>query len=304
MLWSRGGVQSARREDLNSNQSERSMAYRNILVHVDILKAAAGRLDVAVAVAQDHEAHLTGLSLTATSYMPTYVAAGLPSDLLQIQRKMALERAEKALAAFEKAAKLATITTESRIEHCIEHEAAAVVNLHARYADLLIIGQVDPDEPPSGGESFVEDVVLGAGRPVLVVPYIGAPKASGKRVIVAWDASREAARAVTDAMPFLTRAEKVTVLVVNPERGPEGHGEQPGADVAVLLARHGVNTEVHQSESPDISVGDEILSRVADDGSDLLVMGAYGHTRLRELVLGGATRSILEEMTVPVLMSH
>ncbi len=280
------------------------MAYRNILLHVDNLKAAAGRLQAAVAVAQAHEAHLTGLSLTATAYMPTYVAAGLPSDILQIQRNLAMERAEAARSAFEKAVELATITTESRIESCIEHESAAVVNLHARYADLVIVGQVDPDEPPSGGESFVEDVVMGAGRPVLVVPYIGAGRASAKRVTVAWDAGREAARAVTDAMPFLTRAEHVTVLVVNPERGPEAHGEQPGYDIGVLLARHGVNTEVHQSESPDISVGDEILSRVADDGSDLLVMGAYGHTRLRELVLGGATRSILEEMTVPVLMSH
>ena len=122
--------------------------------------------------------------------------------------------------------------------------------------------------------------------------------------MLAWDAGREAARAVSDAMPFLERAEQVTVMAVNPSSGEGDHGEEPGADIALHLARHGVKAEVHQTESPDISVGDELLSRIADDGSDMLVMGAYGHTRLRELVLGGVTRSILEQMTVPVLMSH
>ena len=280
------------------------MAYKSILLHLDWTKASRARLEKAAALAEAQGAHLTGLCLTATASMPNFVAAGLPRDILQMQRRMALDHAESLRKDFNAALKGRPITSDARVVECLDTEVAVAISQHARYADLVVMGQVDPNDPPQGGTGLVEDVLMGCGRPVLMIPYIGAAQNLGRRVTLAWDAGREAARAASDAMPFLVRAEHVTVMAVNPHDGSADHGEVPGADIALFLARHGVKAEVHQTESPDISVGDELLSRIADDGSDLLVMGAYGHTRLRELVLGGVTRSILEQMTVPVLMSH
>ena len=147
-------------------------------------------------------------------------------------------------------------------------------------------------------------MVLSSGRPTLVVPYIGPTRTLAQSVTVAWDAGREAARAVNDALPFLERAQAVTVMVVNPRPGIGSHGEEPGADIALHLARHGIKVEAQHLEVRDMSVADAILSRAADQSIDLLVMGAYGHSRFREWVLGGATRQIFAQMTVPVLMSH
>jgi nucleotide-binding universal stress UspA family protein len=167
----------------------------------------------------------------------------------------------------------------------------------------LILGQAvaEEEDVPAG---FAEHVVLAAGRPVLMIPYAGQPAALGERVLVAWNASRESTRALTDALPLLQRAAQVDVLTVNARPGRDGHGEMPGADIALYLARHGVSANVHPTHGEDIGVGEWLLSRAADLGTDLIVMGAYGHSRLREMVLGGATRTILQSMTVPVLMSH
>jgi nucleotide-binding universal stress UspA family protein len=136
------------------------------------------------------------------------------------------------------------------------------------------------------------------------VPYAGRFATAGQRVLIAWDAGREAARAVSDALPLLKRADTVEVAVFDPERGRREHGEQPGADVALYLTRHGVKVSVARQSGANFVVGAQILSRAADTGADLVVMGAYGHSRVRELVLGGVTRIMLESMTVPVLMSH
>jgi nucleotide-binding universal stress UspA family protein len=136
---------------------------------------------------------------------------------------------------------------------------------------------------------------------VLVVPYVGEPVVKGEHVLVCWDGGREAARAATDALPFLREARKVTVLTVNTGAAPS---EVPGADIALYLARHGVKSEAARTPAGGIDPGNVILSRAFDYGVDLIVMGAYGHSRVREILLGGATRAILRQMTVPVLMSH
>jgi nucleotide-binding universal stress UspA family protein len=146
-------------------------------------------------------------------------------------------------------------------------------------------------------------LALESGRPVLVVPYIGRYPEIGRNVVVAWKAEREAARAVFDALPFLVGAEKVHILEVK-ERGDERPALAPDISIAAALARHGIKTSVHTSQPRDISVGDEILSRLADLSADLLVMGAYGHSRMRELVFGGVTRHIARHMTVPTVLSH
>lgn len=153
------------------------------------------------------------------------------------------------------------------------------------------------------GDFFPENLILSCGRPVLLVPYASNERSTGCRVLVAWDGSREATRAVHDALPFMRTAENTTILTVNGVHEFE-RARIPGADIATVLARHGVRVEVADIETgAGDSVG-EILLSVADNGADLLVMGAYGHARWRELVMGGATRTILRSMTVPVLMSH
>lgn len=283
------------------------MAYKNLLLHIDDTKACGKRIDAAVALAARCDAHLTALYCIGEFELPGW--ADMPGHLARERRSREDERAREAQTRFEDKAKRAGVSFETRVARAPTNAIADEVALHARYADLTVLGQVDPDDIPEGGGHVVEDVVLGCGRPALVIPYIGAVSEGGdtimgRRVMVAWDAGREATRAVNDALPLLQKAEKVDVLAVNPVKSHRRHGENPGADIALHLARHGVNVEVQHMEVHDIEAGDTILSRLADEGSDLLVMGAYAHSRLRELVLGGVTRSVLEHMTVPVLMSH
>jgi nucleotide-binding universal stress UspA family protein len=184
-------------------------------------------------------------------------------------------------------------------------DALGAALLSARYADIVIAGQRPPskEDDTAIARDFCEELVLAAGRPVLFVPYAGRFASFGKRVLVAWNASRESARAVTDALPILQRAETVQVVAFEPVQGGD-HGDIPGADISLYLARHGVKVTAAQQRSEGVDVGSQVLSRAADLDADLIVMGAYGHSRLREIVLGGVTRTILESMTVPTLMSH
>jgi nucleotide-binding universal stress UspA family protein len=185
-----------------------------------------------------------------------------------------------------------------------EGETITGLNLHARYADLVIAGQVDPRDPEWADLRLPERVVLESGRPVMVIPFIGAPQPIGKRIMVAWNASREAVRAVNDALPLLVDADTVEVLAINPPVGEAGDGDIPCADICLHLARHGINAIAESMQAEDIQVGDLLLSRAVDRGVDLIVMGAYGHSRFREIVLSGVSRRLFKHMTTPVLFSH
>jgi nucleotide-binding universal stress UspA family protein len=217
------------------------------------------------------------------------------------QRAEAAQQAEREFRAG--LARHSGVRTEWRVS---AQDALAAVRLHARYADLLVVGQPLPAGDDTDGllRGFAEELVLTVGRPVLLVPYAGRFPEVGDRVLLAWNAGREAARAVTDALPLLTRAGDVQVVVFDPDRGTGDHGEEPGADIGLYLARHGVKVTIARQVGTGLNVGEQILSRAADISADLIVMGAYGHSRTRELILGGATRTLLESMTVPVLMSH
>ncbi len=280
------------------------MAYKNILVHIDDSTASAGCVTAALALAKAHGAHLTGLYVIIEPGLPAFVAAEIPGDVLVERRQAARQVAEEAAEGFRRELDRAGVNGESRIDSGLVEKVASVIALHARYADLVVVGQFPVDEEPAVGRHMAENLILSSSRPALVIPYIGAPEGFGRTVTLAWDAGREAARAVADAMPLLERAERVHVLAVNPRSGISGHGEEPGADIALHLARHGITAEVNHTHAKDVGVGDMILSWLSDSGSGLLVMGAYGHSRLRELILGGVTRRIFESMTVPVLMSH
>lgn len=272
------------------------MAFKDLLVHIDNSKACGKRIEAALRLAREHEAHLAALYVIPLLNIPSYAEAQVPAEVIETQRRAARADAAAAEKAFNQAARKAGATAEWR---CVEEDFVQALTVHARHADLTVIGQTDlSDERAIPG--LAEAVALNAGRPVLVIPYIGAAATLGERMLIAWNASREAVRAVNDALPLLQRAKKVTVLSVNPPGGVA----IPGADIALHLARHGVKAEADHVEAHDIAVGDMLLSRAADKAVDLIVMGAYGHSRLRELVLGGATRHLLRHMTVPVLMSH
>ena len=283
------------------------MALRNLLVYLDATAATDKRIDAAVSLAARHGAHLVALTCIGEFLMPGWTQ--VPGDVLEHHRRLQEENAEAILTRFRAQAERVGVPYETRISHVASNEIGHEVALHARYSDLAILGQVDPDEVPSGGRHVVEQVALDCGRPVLVIPYIGAPEHGGavhigRNVMVAWDAGREAARAVNDALPFLAAAESARLVVINPEAGGLRHGQEPGADIGLHLARHDIEVDVQTYDMPDLGPGDALLAQVSDEGCDLLVMGAYGHSRMRELVLGGATRTVLHQMTVPVLMSH
>ena len=281
------------------------MSYKDLLVVLDSETASRGRMDLAAALAERFVAHLVALYPLPVPEAPRhlgYYDPALLEPFFREVRERAQEAADKEREAFEHSANLRGLSAEWRaVAEGLESDPA----LHARYVDLTILGQLDPDR----GEAELirprpEHVTLASGRPILVVPYAGHYETVGRRVLIGWNATREATRAVSDAMPLLIAADVVTVLTIDAREGPDGHGELPGADISLHLARHGVKATIERTVSAGIPAGDVLLSRAADLGADLLVIGAYGHSRMRELLLGGATRSILRSMTLPVLMSH
>ncbi len=281
------------------------MPLKDILVHLDGSKPAEGRLRLAADLARQHGAHLAVLHVVDTDLpMMASVDAGGGAAIARVMEDM---RAQ----ALADGARLETLARERLRRDGLSGEwrqaegmTAELVALHARYVDLAVIGQDDPDGDSPHAGAVVEQVLFSSGRPALVVPYAGEFQTLGRRVLIGWNASREAARAVHDALPLLTTADVVTVLSVNPSRGRGAHGDRPGADIALHLARHGIKVQVEQSIAPDIGDADVLLNHTSEMGADLIVIGAYGHSRLREMVLGGVTRTLLRQMTVPVLMAH
>ena len=274
--------------------------YKTLLVPVDERAKSVRSLELASRIASTFDSHLVGLFIQPSPYIPASAKAdGVEKVLREMQQKASSELTQEARARFDSVMKPGMERAEWRTA-C--GSRAETVALHARYADLVVINQTDPQA--ADATHFADGVLLSVGRPVLLVPYAGETSGFGRNVLVCWNASREASRAVIDALPLLKAAQKVTVLSIDGRESPGGHGESPGSDLALYLARHGVKSEVVQTVSASVDVGNVILSRAFDIGADLIVMGAYGHSRAREIVMGGATRTVLRSMTVPVLMSH
>jgi nucleotide-binding universal stress UspA family protein len=257
----------------------------------------------AASLAQEHGAHLIGVFLwppVVTRGADAYVRGGAIPQLLQRYEAQVASLEQRQRGMFERAALHHGLKAEWR---AVRHETPEECVAQARHADLALAAR--PDSEGRGGmpPNLAESLVLAAGRPVLLLPP-GIPTRAIRRVLVGWNASREAARAAADAMPFLARAEAVELLVVDPERRSALHGQEPGVDIARHLARHRVAVEVRALASDGEDVGRVLLSRAAVIGADLLVMGAYGHSRLTELAFGGATRTAIREAELPVLMSR
>lgn len=276
------------------------MTYKTILVHLDNSERASERVRVAAELAAKHQAHLVGLATVGRMLMPHGLEA--PGVYVSAVQEVMLKQGREAIDRFEAEVKKTTLSSyEGRME---SGDPGTALTKHAPYADLIVVGQTEKGkEGLMTPSELPETAILNSGRPVLLVPYAGDFKNLGKRIMFLWSATREASRAVRDAMPLLVSASEVKVVIFDAKPNSGGHGESPGSDMALYLARHGVNVAVSREVSTS-DVGNSALSLAVDYETDLIVMGGYGHSRLRELVMGGASRTILEAMTVPVLMSH
>jgi nucleotide-binding universal stress UspA family protein len=255
----------------------------------------------ALSLAHTFAAHATGIAFQYDPIMPTALMDDVPPDVIDAQRAENERTANAATSRFDAAARIAAVRSETRMVRSSMAGVATRFAHVARRFDLAVVAQAKPDA--DGPEALVvEQALFDSGRPVLVVPYIQTEPFKADRVMLCWDGSRPAARAAADARPFLSRAKVVEVFIV--ESGKLKSDEIPGADIAGHLARHNHNVSLTRTVSGDTDVASVILSHAADTGADMLVMGGYGHSRLREFILGGATRDILNSMTVPTLMSH
>jgi nucleotide-binding universal stress UspA family protein len=275
------------------------MNCKTLLVHLDDGTHSDVRLDYALQIAARHDAHLIGLYVVCEELTrPIF----LREDYIWIASRDAQRDAnlKSAHTRFIAAAGRAGCSAEWRAPDGPPTEQAI---LHARHADLLILGQEDEEDPSAYvARQFVDDVVMASGRPAIVLPHAGPVRPQIENVMIAWDGGRESARAVTDALPLIRRASFVTVMTVQHQLND---GEPAGINVAAWLARHGILASF--TSTPKLSgvdTGVMLLDMLDDRHIDLLVMGAYGHTRARERLLGGATRTILQSMTLPVLLSH
>jgi len=280
------------------------MSYKTILVHVDESRHTPEQIKIAAAVADKCGAHLIGMAATALPgafYLPGALGEGVT---LTAYLEYLRERADGALLVFEATVqKLGVRSYEMRV---IDDEAAAGISLHSRTSDLVVVGQLDPDESlPAVRADFPEYVVMNSGRPTLIVPYGRQFDSIGKRAIIAWDGGAEAARAVAGAIPLLQLADSVQVVIFSTKSGHDTHGIRPGAELLQHLARHGVKGEVAtHTLSAGIANGEALLAHANDFHADLMVMGGYGHSRFREVLLGGVTQTVFSEMSVPTLMTH
>jgi len=279
------------------------MTYKTILVHLDTSTRAHTRLDLALALAHRFHAKLSAVFSTYVPEAHAFVVMAGTAEYFAAHERERQQRCAALERLFHSEVARANIEGQWTTANGYAND---VMPPHARLADLIVLGQTDPGDPEAFiSEQFVEHIVLSAGRPVLLIPRVGSFDEPGKHVLVAWDGSREATRALHDALPFLSHAAKVTLLSVNAQRADAQHNRIPGADIALTMARHGVKVEVREMEADsDTETGEVLLSQVAERGCDMLVMGAYAHSRLHEVILGGATRTVLRSMTVPVLLSH
>jgi nucleotide-binding universal stress UspA family protein len=277
------------------------MTYRSVFVHVDDAEPCERRLEVAARLARTYPAQLLGAYIVPSSDMTPFRSALLPQDIVQQRMGQVAELQRRAETRFRAAA--AGVT--SLVWHAPSGDPMESAVLHARYADLAVIGQPARDEPNLAfATELANAVVMGSGRPVLFVPSAGTYATVGERVMIAWKDSRESARAVADALPLLKDAKKVYAVAITPDADDSLQDLLSDRHAAAFLRRHEVDAKVRRLAAPDIDAGEMLLNEAADFGADLIVMGAYSRPRITALVWGSVTQVMLKSMTVPVLMSH
>jgi nucleotide-binding universal stress UspA family protein len=274
---------------------------KDIIVNLSVTTEGSIVAKYAISAAAALQAHLTGVAFIYDPVVPISGAGYIPADVIETQREDNETAAEAAIKSFNAASDQAGISAEPLMTSASLSGAGDQFARMARRFDLAIVGQAQPDI--SAMEQIIgENTLFESGRPMIMVPYIQKTAFKTDNVMICWDGSRTAARAVADAIPIIRKGGRVEIVIVARERGKQDEIE--GADIGQHLARHGLKVDVHRISGGNIDVGDALLSHAADSSADLMIMGGYGHSRLREFILGGVTRSIFESMTVPVLLSH
>ena len=276
------------------------MSLNDIVVYVDSAEATEARVDFAVALAKDHDAHLRGIAFAPTALLPLYGADVGLADMSEVLEGVKAQ-GEAALEAFKARAEAAGVSVEGRLMQGMSEEFPRDFACAARHVDLAIIGQPRNGDPLLGQYALVERCLFASGRPVIIVPAVTEKVIVTGTVVAAWDGSAEAARAFNDALTFLKRPSRVVLLVGTAEKG----GEPPEVDDMVAhLKRRGVAGEVVRFSTGEGDIGKTILAKAKELHADMIVMGAFHHSRWREFILGGVTLTMLEEATIPLLMAH
>lgn len=275
-------------------------AIRDVLVIVD-LDGERRAAVVAADLVRQCGGHLTGLAVAFDPTMPVYtIAAPIPTDFIAAAHEQGIADAKAAIAAFEAIGERAGVPVESRLAESMSGDGFVAVVRNAITCDLAVVGQDNADNPEPAREAVIEALLFQAGVPTLLVPYAGVSAFKPERVVVAWDGSANAGRAVRAAMPMLTMASEILVTMVDEGQAMPG---VPGAEVGAYLARHDLDVDVRVIENAG-DAGKTLLDFSAKESADWMVMGAYGHSRLRQFLLGGATRTVLADATLPVLLVH
>jgi nucleotide-binding universal stress UspA family protein len=274
---------------------------KDIVVNLSVTKGGGPASDYAVSIAGAMNAHLAGVAFVYDPIVPVSATGYIPAEVIERQQADNEADAKAAIDRFNQATKRAGVAAEPLTITASLAGAGEQFGRIARRFDLAVVGQAEP-ETSTIDDIIAETTLFESGRPMIVVPYIQKAPLKLDNVMVCWDGSPQAARAIGDAMPLLAKAGKVEIVIIADEPGKED--EIAGVDMGQHLARHGLKVDLERIPRGDVDVADALLSYAADSGADFLVMGGYGHSRLREFVLGGVTRSILRSMTVPTLMAH
>jgi nucleotide-binding universal stress UspA family protein len=274
---------------------------KDIVVNLSVREDGGVVGDYAVSVADTLGAHIAGIAFVFDPIVPISGTGYIPAEIIETQLSDNQAAAKAAIDQFATATSRTGVSAEPITLSASSAGAGDQFARIARRFDLAIVGQAEPGGN-AAEELIAESTLFESGRPMIVVPYIQKGPLKLDRVMVCWDGSRPAARAIADAMPILEKAGKVEVVIVTNERGKQDEIE--GADMGQHLARHGLKVDVKRIAGGNIDIAATLLSHVADSGTDFIVMGGYGHSRLREFVLGGVTHSIMRAMTAPVLLSH
>ena len=274
---------------------------KDIVVNLTIGVERDAAANYAISLASIFKAHLVGVAFVYDPKVSANLIVGIPAELIEAQRAATKHLTNEAVARFEELAKQAGVMTESQMIDVTPGHVGDTFGRLARSFDLSVIRQAEPNKAEQE-VPIIEGALFESGRSVIVVPYVQTQGAIFNRVMVGWDGSRTAARAIGDAMPVLERAKMIEIFTV--VAGPTKNTELPGIDIRQHFSRHGLKVEVKRIPAEGINVPEAILSHAADISADFMVMGGYGHSRLHEYVLGGATRGILASMTLPTLMSN
>jgi len=274
---------------------------KDIVVNLSVSKGGGPAGDYAVSIASALTAHLAGVAFVFDPIVPVSATGYIPAEVIERQQADNEADAKSAIDRFAQATGRAGLSAEPLTITASLAGAGQQFGRIARRFDLAVVGQAEPDTGTIE-DIIAETTLFESGRPMIVVPYIQKGPLKLDKVMVCWDGSRQAARAIGDAMPLLAKAGRVEITIIADDPGKQDEIE--GVDMGQHLARHGLKVEVRRIPGGDVDVADALLSHAADSGADFMVMGGYGHSRLREFVLGGVTRTILRSMTVPTLMAH